>query len=58
MIFLHGEGGFLDELLIAVAAFAVLWIAVRLAGRRAAPEDEAELVDDLVSDEGAPVSRP
>ncbi len=58
MIFLHGDGGFLDELLIAVAAFAVLWIAVRLAGRRTAPEDEAELVDDLASDEGAPVSRP
>jgi hypothetical protein len=40
ILVLHGEAGGWDELLIAVVAFAVLWIAVKLAGRKPAAEDE------------------
>jgi hypothetical protein len=41
-LLLHGESGGWDELLIAVVAFGVLWIAVKLAGRKPAAEDEDE----------------
>ena len=37
---LHGVAGGWDEILIAVGAFAVLWIAVKLAGRKPADGDE------------------
>jgi hypothetical protein len=40
MLILHGEGGYLDELVIVVIGFAVLWVAVRLSGRRSADADE------------------
>jgi hypothetical protein len=39
---LHGEAGAWDELAIAVAALAVLWIAVKLAGRKSTGDDEAD----------------
>jgi hypothetical protein len=40
---LHGVAGGWDELAIAVAALAVLWVAVKLAGRKSAnDEDEDE----------------
>jgi hypothetical protein len=39
-LLLHGEAGGWDELLIALVAFAVLWIAVKLAGRKPADDDE------------------
>jgi hypothetical protein len=43
VLILHGEAGSWDELIIAIFAFGVLWIAVKLAGRKpAAEEDEAE----------------
>ena len=42
ILLLHGEAGGWDELLIAVVAFGVLWIAVKLAGRKPAAEDENE----------------
>jgi hypothetical protein len=42
MLLLHGQAGGWDELLIAVVALGVLWIAVKLAGRKPAAEDEAE----------------
>jgi hypothetical protein len=42
VLFLHGETGGWDELLIAVAAFAVLWVAVKLAGRKSSDEDDDE----------------
>jgi hypothetical protein len=47
LILLHGAAGGWDELAIAVAALAVLWVAVKLAGRKSAnddDEDEAEAV--------------
>jgi hypothetical protein len=39
VLVLHGVAGGWDELLIALVAFAVLWIAVKLAGRKPAGED-------------------
>jgi hypothetical protein len=42
LLLLHGEAGGWDELAIAVAALAVLWIAVKLAGRKHADDDEAD----------------
>ena len=41
-LLLHGEAGGWDELLIALVAFLVLWVAVKLAGRKAADADDAE----------------
>jgi hypothetical protein len=41
VVLLHGAAGGLDELIIAVVALGVLWLAVKLAGRKpAAGEDE------------------
>jgi hypothetical protein len=42
ILLLHGQAGGWDELLIAVVAFGVLWIAVKLAGRKPAAEDDNE----------------
>lgn len=45
VLLFHGEAGGWDELAIAVAALAVLWIAVKLAGRKSAgdTDDDDEL---------------
>jgi hypothetical protein len=45
---LHGALGGWDEFAIAIAAFAVLWVAVKLAGRK--PADDADEDDELSSD--------
>jgi hypothetical protein len=50
-LLLHGETGGWDELLIALVAVGVLWIAVKLAGRKPAAEDE----DDPLAAEQATV---
>jgi hypothetical protein len=42
VLFLHGASGGWDELAIAVVALAVLWIAVKLAGRKPAQDDDEE----------------
>jgi hypothetical protein len=48
LLLLHGAAGSWDELAIAVAAIAVLWIAVKLAGRKSAnDEDDGELDPEL-----------
>lgn len=39
-VLLHGAAGGWDEVAIAVAAFAVLWVAIKLAGRKPASDDE------------------
>jgi hypothetical protein len=47
---LHGEAGGWDELAIAVVAFGVLWLAVKLAGRKSAEgddEDDDESAEEL-----------
>ena len=41
-VVLHGVAGGWDELAIAVAALGVLWVAVKLAGRKSANDDEDE----------------
>jgi hypothetical protein len=42
VVLLHGAVGGWDEVAVAVAAFAVLWVAVKLAGRKPASDDEDE----------------
>jgi hypothetical protein len=42
VVLLHGAAGGWDEVAIAVAAFAVLWVAVKLAGRKPASDDDDE----------------
>jgi hypothetical protein len=53
VILFHGEAGGWDELIIAAIAFAVLWVAVKLAGRKAADEDESD--GDADAGESKPV---
>lgn len=40
LLLLHGAAGGLDEIAIGVVALGVLWIAVKLAGRKPAADDE------------------
>jgi hypothetical protein len=42
VLLLHGVAGGWDEVAIAVAALAVLWVAVKLAGRKAGNEDDED----------------
>ena len=51
MVLLHGVGGSWDEVLIAVAAIGVLWVALRLARRKPADGDEASMSDSTNGDE-------
>lgn len=51
ILLLHGSAGGWDELAIAAAALAVLWIAVKLAGRKPARDEDADDLDDVASDE-------
>ena len=55
ILLLHGEAGGWDELLIAVVAFGVLWIAVKLAGRKPAAENEEETEADKDGEQPDPV---
>jgi hypothetical protein len=57
-LLLHGETGGWDELLIAIVAFGVLWIAVKLAGRKPATEDEALVENDGEHQDPVPPSAP
>jgi hypothetical protein len=50
-VFLHGEAGGWDELIIAIVAFGVLWIAVKLAGRKPAEDNEALEAEASANDE-------
>ncbi len=58
MLILHGDAGALDELIIVVVGFAVLWVAVKLAGRKQAPGGEAEAGADPFEDEVTPPVAP
>jgi hypothetical protein len=44
VVLLHGAAGGWDEVAIAVAAFVVLWVAIKLAGRKPASDEDD---DDL-----------
>ena len=59
ILLLHGVAGGFDELIIAVVAIGVLWLAVKLAGRKTANGDEAEEEQEAAAaeeqqDEAAP----
>jgi hypothetical protein len=57
LLLLHGEAGSWDEIAIAVAAFVVLWVAVKLAGRKPSDADEAD--DELMTEATPqPVEKP
>ena len=55
LLLLHGDAGSWDEIAIAVAAFVVLWVAVKLGGRKPS-DDEAE--DDLEATEAEVETEP
>jgi hypothetical protein len=42
LLLFHGATGGLDELVIAVVAVGVLWLAVKLAGRKPSAEDDEQ----------------
>jgi hypothetical protein len=54
LAFLHGAAGGWDEVAIAVAALAVLWVAVKLAGRKGANDDEEDEEESLSEEIGSP----
>jgi hypothetical protein len=57
LLLLHGDAGSWDEIAIAVAAFVVLWVAVKLAGRKGSDdedEDELEVTEAEAEVEPAP----
>lgn len=53
MVVLHGAAGFLDELVIVAIAIVVMWLAVRISGRKAADQDgdPLEAVEPAEGDE-------
>jgi hypothetical protein len=57
VVLLHGLAGGWDELAVAVVALGVMWVAVKLAGRRAASDEdeqpESEAADAQVDQEQA-----
>jgi hypothetical protein len=59
ILFVHGAAGGWDELIIAAVAFAVLWIAVKLAGRKPAEggDEDAEL-DEALAEAPAELETP
>jgi len=59
VLLLHGVAGGLDELLIAVAAVGVLWLAVKLAGRKPPSEQDEDAQDaQTPEDEQAQPAQP
>jgi len=55
VLVLHGALGGWDEFAIAIAAFVVLWVAVKLAGRKpASDEDEDDLTGASESEQPSP----
>jgi len=42
VLLFHGAAGGWDELAIALVAFGVLWVAVKLAGRKSAGDDDED----------------
>jgi hypothetical protein len=59
LLLLHGDAGSWDEIAIAVAAFVVLWVAVKLAGRKPSDdEDEDDLALSEAEVETEPIEEP
>ena len=59
MVVLHGNAGYLDEAIIAVVAFAVLWAAIKLAKQKPADQDDDAVSEPRLTEDEAlpPVSR-
>ncbi|MBV9174085.1 MAG: hypothetical protein JOZ81_28825 [Chloroflexi bacterium] len=57
VVLLHGALGGWDELVIAVVAFAVLWVAVKIAGRKSAGDTDID-EDETEPAEPAEVAKP
>jgi hypothetical protein len=57
VLLLHGAVGGLDELIIAVVAIGVLWIAVKLAGRKSADDAEEAASNEQAEEEAVDSSR-
>ncbi|MDQ6671750.1 MAG: hypothetical protein M3069_13575 [Chloroflexota bacterium] len=51
MVLLNGAAGGWDELAIAVVALGVLWLAVKLAGRKPSAHDDELTHEDLAGDD-------
>jgi hypothetical protein len=47
LLLAHGALGGWDELAVVVVGFVVLWVAVKLAGRKPAAADDAAPADDV-----------
>ncbi len=43
----HGVAGGLDELVIAIVAIGVLWLAVKLAGKKPASEEDENAATEV-----------
>lgn len=53
VLFVHGAAGGWDEVIIAAAAFGVLWFAVKLAGRKPAQDDDEDAETEEAAAEAA-----
>ena len=51
VLLLNGAAGGWDELAIALVALGVLWVAVKLAGRKSADSGSDEDIDEVAVDE-------
>jgi hypothetical protein len=51
ILVLNGAAGGWDELAIAVVALGVLWLAVKLAGRKRPGQDDDAALDELAEEE-------
>jgi hypothetical protein len=61
VVLLHGAFGGWDELVIALVAFGVLWVAVKIAGRKSAgdtEDDDEDVEPGLSADQPADVAKP
>jgi hypothetical protein len=52
VVLLHGAAGGWDELAIAAVAVGVLWVAVKLAGRKPASDDDEDHVAEEQAERG------
>ena len=58
MVLLHGVAGFGDELFIVLLAFAVLWLTVRLNGKKRVQDDDEDDYDADVPVDSASTEDP
>lgn len=54
LLVFHGQAGGWDELLIALVALAVLWVAVKIAGRKSVGDDDEPEIPEVDADSAPP----